>query len=102
MSIARYDASELLSHPFQMLEAAIQQHRELGATQAGHLMLVAAARFLAAHAPTQRELLQTACAASTSRRGTLRLTWPLFPLSRGEREHRLLVQKTVKFMLTLY
>jgi hypothetical protein len=36
------------SHSFQMLEAAIQQHCELGATPAGHLMLVAAARFLAA------------------------------------------------------
>jgi len=38
-----------------MVEAAIEQHRTLGDTAAGHLMLVAAARFLAAHAPTQRE-----------------------------------------------
>jgi nitrite reductase/ring-hydroxylating ferredoxin subunit len=50
-------------HSFQMVEAAIQQHRELGVTPDGHLMLVAAARFLAAHAPTQRELLQTATIA---------------------------------------
>jgi hypothetical protein len=56
-------------HSFQMLEAAIQQHRELGATPAGHLMLVAAARFLAAHAPTQRELLQTATIALRLHRG---------------------------------
>ncbi len=56
-------------HSFQMLEAAIQHHRELGATQDGHLMLVAAARFLAAHAPTQRELQQTATIAMRLHRG---------------------------------
>jgi hypothetical protein len=56
-------------HSFQVLEAAIQQHRELGATQDGHLMLVAAARFLAAHAPTQREILQTANIALRLHRG---------------------------------
>jgi nitrite reductase/ring-hydroxylating ferredoxin subunit len=56
-------------HSFQMLEAALQQHGELGDTQEGHLMLVAAARFLAAHAPTQRELLQTATIALRLHRG---------------------------------
>ena len=65
-ALVREDAA---FHSFQMLEAAIQQHRELGATQAGHLMLVAAARFLAAHAPTQRELLQTATIALRLHRG---------------------------------
>lgn len=56
-------------HSFQMLEGAMQQHRELGNTSAGHLMLVAAARFLAAHAPTQRERLQTATIALRLHRG---------------------------------
>jgi hypothetical protein len=56
-------------HSFQMVEGAIQQHRELGDTPAGHLMLVAAARFLAAHAPTQRERLQTATIALRLHRG---------------------------------
>ena len=65
-ALVREDAA---FHSFQMLEAAIQQHRELGATQAGHLMLVAAARFLAAHAPTQRERLQTATIALRLHRG---------------------------------
>jgi nitrite reductase/ring-hydroxylating ferredoxin subunit len=50
-------------HSFQMLEGALQQHQELGDTFAGRLMLVAAARFLAAHAPTQRERQQTASIA---------------------------------------
>jgi hypothetical protein len=52
-----------------MVEAAIQQHRELGDTPAGHLMLIAAARFLAAHAPTQRERLQTTMIAQRLHRG---------------------------------
>jgi nitrite reductase/ring-hydroxylating ferredoxin subunit len=56
-------------HSFQMVEAAIEQHRELGDTPAGHLMLVAAARFLAAHAPTQRERLQTTTIAHRLHRG---------------------------------
>ena len=56
-------------HSFQMLEAALQQHSALGNTVAGHLMLVAAGRFLAAHAPTQRELLQTATIALRLHRG---------------------------------
>lgn len=58
-------------HSFQMLEAAIAQHRELGDTPAGHLMLVAAARFLAAHAPTQRERLQTTTIAHRLHRGEM-------------------------------
>jgi hypothetical protein len=56
-------------HSFQMLEAALQQHGALGNTVAGHLMLVAAGRFLAAHAPTQREILQTATIALRLHRG---------------------------------
>lgn len=58
-------------HSFQMVEAAIEQHRELGDTPAGHLMLIAAARFLAAHAPTQRERLQTTTIAHRLHRGEM-------------------------------
>lgn len=65
-SLVREDAD---FHSFQMLEGALQQHRVLGSTHEGHLMLVAAARFLAAHAPTQRELLQTATIARRLHRG---------------------------------
>ncbi len=46
-------------HSFQMLEAAIRQYGELEGEEEGRLVLVAAARYLAAHAPTQREMLQT-------------------------------------------
>jgi nitrite reductase/ring-hydroxylating ferredoxin subunit len=66
IALVREDAD---FHSFQMLEGAIQQHRDLGNTPAGHLMLVAAARFLAAHAPTQRERLQTATIALRLHRG---------------------------------
>jgi hypothetical protein len=65
-SLVREDAD---FHSFQMLDGALQQHRMLGPTHEGHLMLVAAARFLAAHAPTQRELLQTATIARRLHRG---------------------------------
>jgi hypothetical protein len=58
-------------HSFQMVEAAIKQHREVGDTAAGYLMLVAAARFLAAHAPTQRERLQTTTIAYRLHRGEM-------------------------------
>ena len=66
IALVREDAD---FHSFQMLEAALQQHSALGNTVEGHLMLVAAARFLAAHAPTQRELLQTATIAWRLHRG---------------------------------
>jgi hypothetical protein len=47
-------------HTYQMLEAAVQQYQEWKDTeQDGHL-LMACARYIAAHPPTQREMLQTA------------------------------------------
>ncbi len=58
-------------HSFQMVEGAIEQHRKLGDTPSGHLMLIAAARFLAAHAPTQRERLQTTTIAHRLHRGEM-------------------------------
>lgn len=56
-------------HSFQMLEAAIRQFDEQDGQEQKRLMVVAAARYLAAHAPTQRELLQTQRIALRLHRG---------------------------------
>jgi hypothetical protein len=56
-------------HAYQMLEAAVRQFREWGDGDAGRDILVAATRYLAAHFPTQRALLQTADIARRLMRG---------------------------------
>ncbi len=56
-------------HTFQMLEAAVQQYREWGDTPKGQNILIALARYSAAHAPTQRAGLQTAEIAMKLDRG---------------------------------
>ena len=56
-------------HSFQMLEAAIRQHGERTDIGEQRILLVAAARFLAAKAPTQRELFQTLRIARRLHRG---------------------------------
>jgi hypothetical protein len=66
ISLLREDAE---FHSFQMLEAGIRQYEELkGRAEAGHV-LIATARYLAAHAPTQRALNQTAQIALRLSRG---------------------------------
>jgi len=50
-------------HSYQMLEASIAQFREWGPTPEGQRILYAAARYLAAHSPTERADLQTAVVA---------------------------------------
>ena len=66
VSLLREDAE---FHSFQMLEAGIRQYEELqGSTAADHV-LIATARYLAAHAPTQRALNQTAQIALRLSRG---------------------------------
>jgi nitrite reductase/ring-hydroxylating ferredoxin subunit len=50
-------------HNYQMLEASVVQFRDWGMTQEGRRILIAAARYLAAHAPTERAELQTAVVA---------------------------------------
>ena len=65
-SLVREDAE---FHSYQMLEAAIRQHGERSDEQEKHLVLVAAARYLAAHAPTQRSMLQTLRIALRLHRG---------------------------------
>lgn len=56
-------------HTFQMLEASIQQYHEWGDTPQGQHILIALARYLAAHSPTQRTQLQTAEIALRLHRG---------------------------------
>jgi hypothetical protein len=50
-------------HAYQMLEAATAQFRHWGNGPEGRRILVAAARYLAAHSPTERGELQTATVA---------------------------------------
>jgi hypothetical protein len=58
-------------HSYQMLEAGVVLHRELTSEDpvAADRVLVAVARYLAAHAPTSRAMLQTAKTARRLRRG---------------------------------
>jgi hypothetical protein len=56
-------------HTFQMVEAGIRQYGEWPGRPEGEHILVAVARFLAAHSPTQRARLQTAEVALRLHRG---------------------------------
>lgn len=56
-------------HSLQMLEAGLRQYAEWQGRPEGEQILVAVARFLAAHAPTQRAQLQTAEIALRLHRG---------------------------------
>lgn len=58
-------------HSYQMLEAGLELERELRATHPveASRVLVAVARYLAAHAPTSRAMLQTARTAMRLQRG---------------------------------
>ena len=56
-------------HAYQMLEAGARQFREWGDGDEGRHILIAVARYLAAHWPTQRALLQTADIARRLMRG---------------------------------
>jgi len=50
-------------HAYQMLEAGVRQYREWGGGEEGRHILIAVARYLAAHSPTERAQLQTAMVA---------------------------------------
>ena len=50
-------------HTYQMLEAGVRQYREWGESDEGRHILIAVARYLAAHSPTERAQLQTAMVA---------------------------------------
>jgi hypothetical protein len=56
-------------HAFQMLEAGVRQYEEWGTTDQGRHVLIAVARYLAAHAPTERSAFQTADIAKRLMRG---------------------------------
>jgi nitrite reductase/ring-hydroxylating ferredoxin subunit len=56
-------------HTYQMLEAGLQQSREWGERAAGRVILIAIARYIAAHSPTERAQLQTAMVARRLSRG---------------------------------
>jgi hypothetical protein len=56
-------------HTYQMLEAGQQQYREWGESAAGRQILIAVARYIAAHSPTERAQLQTAMVARRLSRG---------------------------------
>ena len=56
-------------HGYQMLEAGIRQFQEWGNTGEGRHILVAVARYLAAHSPTERAVFQTADIARRLLRG---------------------------------
>ena len=47
-------------HAYQALDAGVRQFGELGNTDEGRHILIAVARYLAAHSPTERAELQTA------------------------------------------
>jgi nitrite reductase/ring-hydroxylating ferredoxin subunit len=56
-------------HAYQMLEAAVRQFTVWGDSDEGRHILIAAARYLAAHSPTERAALQTADIARRLMRG---------------------------------
>ena len=56
-------------HTYQMLEAGVQQYRQWGESTAGRHILIAVARYIAAHSPTERAQLQTAMVARRLSRG---------------------------------
>ena len=56
-------------HAYQMLEAGVRQFTVWGNTDEGRHILIAIARYLAAHSPTERAALQTADIAQRLMRG---------------------------------
>jgi nitrite reductase/ring-hydroxylating ferredoxin subunit len=56
-------------HAYQMFEAGVRQFREWDDDVAGRHILIAVARYLAAHSPTERAMLQTADIARRLMRG---------------------------------
>ncbi len=56
-------------HVYQMLEAGVRQFAVWGDTDEGRHILIAVARYLAAHSPTERSALQTADIAHRLMRG---------------------------------
>jgi len=66
LALLREDAG---FHAYQMLEAGFRQFNAWGNTDQGRHILIAVARYLAAHSPTERATLQTADIARRLMRG---------------------------------
>src|SRR5579864_6241930 len=66
LAVLREDAG---FHTYQMLEAGVRQFTAWGNTGEGRHVLIAVARYLAAHSPTERGALQTADIARRLMRG---------------------------------
>jgi hypothetical protein len=66
LAVLREDAG---FHTYQMLEAGVRQFAVWGDTDEGRHILIAVARYLAAHSPTERAALQTADIARRLMRG---------------------------------
>jgi hypothetical protein len=66
LAVLREDAR---FHAYQMLEAGVRQFAVWGDTDEGRHILIAVARYLAAHSPTERPALQTADIARRLMRG---------------------------------
>ena len=66
LAVLREDAG---FHAYQMLEAGVRQFAVWGDTDEGRHILIAVARYLAAHSPTERATLQTADIARRLMRG---------------------------------
>ncbi|RKT13348.1 nitrite reductase/ring-hydroxylating ferredoxin subunit [Paraburkholderia sp. RAU2J] len=66
VAVLREDAG---FHAYQMLEAGVRQFAAWGNTAEGRHVLIAVARYLAAHSPTERATLQTADIARRLMRG---------------------------------
>jgi hypothetical protein len=67
LALLREDAG---FHAYQMLEAGVRQFTAWGDTNEGRHILIAVARYLAAHSPTERAALQTADIARRLMRGS--------------------------------
>jgi hypothetical protein len=65
-AVLREDAS---FHAYQMLEAGVRQFAAWGDSDEGRHILIAVARYLAAHSPTERAAQQTADIARRLMRG---------------------------------
>ncbi|MFP3568033.1 Rieske (2Fe-2S) protein [Paraburkholderia sp. SIMBA_030] len=68
LAVLREDAG---FHAYQMLEAGVRQFTAWGNTGEGRHVLIAVARYLAAHSPTERGALQTADIARRLMRGVV-------------------------------